>query len=677
MKSIRAKLIAYFLIVILCMVLVCGNIVAVRTGNAFRDNIELTSAQTVQETLKGFQTFLRTMSQPVDLLTRKDEVKHLEDKGDFEENVKAIQDSLIASLKVVDSPVRCYYATAKGYMIEAHLTVDEEGKTKNVKNFTEGVVSTDKEWYIKCQDSPKRAGVFATFTGPYADPETGEQIVTISQEIKFDGENYGAVALDVSFSALEGYVQNIGLLNTGYVIVVNQQGEVIIGNERDTITNGSVEGFRFWDQAMSTEETDFVEDIDGRTWYISVLTDEITGWRLLGLVSEEETASSMRAITGGLLLATIISGIIGIGIAIAVAVRMGSAVKSVQSAMGSMAAGDLSRKITVKRKDELGQLQQSFNEMAGQISGLIKGVDEKSQTIIGVAENVYNVTEDTKTNTDMVMQAIHNVAVGATEQAGSTQQALNQVENLAARLNDTKGNVDRINDMSKETGELSQKGKEMVDMLIEKSGQTMDKSKSTMEVMGEVMSSIDKINYISDAIADITSQTNLLSLNASIEAARAGDAGRGFAVVAEEIRQLADQSRQSTDEIKAIVNEVVAKANEAEKAMKENNELITQQQKAINDTHKLFERISDSIERLAAGLESVTELNDRMAENKEAVVNEMETIASVSEESAAASEEVTASAEQVNNAMENISSYTSKLNEIARELNTAIGHFKL
>lgn len=677
MKSIRAKLIAYFLVVIFCVVLVCGNLVALQTNRVLRDNIELTSAQTVQETLKGFQTYLRTMSQPVDLLTRKDEVKHLEDKGVFEDNVKAIQDSLIASLKVVDSPVRCYYATAKGYMIEAHLTVDEEGKTKNVKNFTEGVISTDKEWYTKCQGSEKRAGVFATFAGPYADPETGEQIITISQEIKFDGENYGAVALDVSFSALESYVQNISLLNTGYVLVVDEQGDVVIGNEKDTITDGSVDGFEFWDQALSTEETSFVEKINGKTWYISVLTDEITGWRLLGIVSEEENASSIRAIVSSLMLAAIIGGIIGIVIAIVVAIRMGSTVKSVQTAMQNMSAGDLTQNIAVKRKDELGQLQQSFNDMTEQISTLIKGVGEKSQTIIAVAEDVSNVTDDTKTNTNMVMQAIHNVAVGATEQAGSTQQALNQVENLAARLNDTKGNVDRINDMSNETGELSQKGKEMVDMLIEKSGQTMDKSKTTMEVMDEVMSSIDKINYISDAIADITSQTNLLSLNASIEAARAGDAGRGFAVVADEIRQLADQSRQSTDEIKAIVNEVVAKANEAEKAMKENNELITQQQKAINDTHKLFESISDSIERLAAGLESVTELNNRMAENKEAVVNEMATIASVSEESAAASEEVTASAEQVNNAMENISSYTSKLNEIARELNTAIGHFKL
>ena len=287
------------------------------------------------------------------------------------------------------------------------------------------------------------------------------------------------------------------------------------------------------------------------------------------------------------------------------------------------------------------------------------------------------VTDDTKTNTNMVMEAIHNIALGATDQAGSTQQALGEAEKLASSLNDTKQNVDNINEMSNETGELSEQGKEMVNLLIDKSGQTMDKSKTTTQVMDEVMASIDKINYISDAIADITSQTNLLSLNASIEAARAGDAGRGFAVVADEIRQLADQSKKSTDEIKAIINEVVAKASRAEQAMKENNPLIEEQQDAIHDTNKLFEKISDSINGLIEGLANVAELNTRMEDNKEAVVGEMSSIASVSEESAAASEEVNASVDQVNNTMDEIVTYTNELNNIAGELKKAIDRFAL
>lgn len=676
MKSIRMKLITYFLVVILCVCLITGVVVTATTKRVLKSNIELTSSQTVTETLKGFQTYLRTMSQPVDLVTRKNEVKHLEDRGVFEDNVATIQDSLIASLKVVDSPVRCYYSTAKGYYMEGHLeTVD--GKVKGIKTFEENVDNTDKQWYTDCQNSQKRAGVFATFTGPYADPQTGEQIITIAQEIRIDDQNYGVVALDVSFSALEDYVHNISLLSTGYVLVADKDGKIVIDNAKDTITGGNVSGFNFWKEASSSEDTSFVETIDGNKWYISVLSDEITGWKLLGIVSEDENNTSITAINSGIGGAAVFSGILGIVIAVLVAVSMSREVKKVQLAMQKVAEGDLTQNIAAKRKDELGQLQNSFNDMTVQISGLIKDVDDRSKNIVDVAENISTITEETKTNTNMVMEAIHNIALGATDQAGSTQQAVNEVENLAQSLNDTKNHVDNINEMSNETGKLSEQGKQMVNLLIDKSGQTMDKSKTTMQVMDEVMTSVDKINYISDAIADITSQTNLLSLNASIEAARAGDAGRGFAVVADEIRQLADQSRQSTDEIKAIISEVVNKATEAEQAMKENNDLIKEQQDAINDTQKLFEKISASIENLINGLAEVAELNGKMEENKEAVVGEMSSIASVSEESAAASEEVNASVDQVNNTMEDIVKYTNELNGIAGELKNAIEHFKL
>lgn len=676
MRSIRTKLIADFLIVILCVSLTTGILVTITTKNVLKDNIELTSAQTVTETLKGFQTYMRTMSQPVDLVTRKNEVKHLEDTGVFEDNIATIQDALIASLKVVDSPVRCYYSTAKGYYMEGHLET-VEGKVKGIKTYEEKVNNTDKQWYKDCQNSEKRAGVFATFTGPYADPQTGEQIITIAQEIKIDGENYGVVGLDVSFSTFESYVQNIGLLSTGYVVVADKNGKIIIGNEKDTITGGNVSGFDFWGKALTTEDTSFVEKINGKSWYISVLSDEITGWTLIGVVSEDENNSSIQAITSGIGGAAIFSGVVGIIIALVVAISMAGEVKKVKLALQKVAEGDLTQRIKIKRKDEFGQLENSFNDMSEQMSQLISDVDSKSKTIVSVAGNISTITDETKNNTNMVMEAIHNIALGATDQAGSTQQAVNEVENLAKSLNETKQHVDNINEMSGSTGRLSEQGKQMVNLLIDKSGLTMDKSKTTMKVMDEVMSSIDKINYISDVIADITSQTNLLSLNASIEAARAGDAGRGFAVVADEIRQLADQSRKSTDEIKSIINEVVARATQAEQEMKENNDLIEEQQNAINDTQKLFEEISDSINELIRGLSEIAGLNKQMESNKEAVVGEMTSIASVSEESAAAAEEVNASVDQVNNTMEDIVNYTSELNSIADQLKIAIGKFTL
>lgn len=130
--SIRSKLIGYFMAVILVATLLCGLLVNSKVADMLEANMKLTSEQTLTETLKNFQTYLKSLSIPVDLITRKKEVKKLELEGDFDTNVSSVQDSLVASLKVVENPVRCYYSTASGYHISANLYDDPEtGKVKS------------------------------------------------------------------------------------------------------------------------------------------------------------------------------------------------------------------------------------------------------------------------------------------------------------------------------------------------------------------------------------------------------------------------------------------------------------------------------------------------------------------------------------------------------------------
>ena len=134
-RGLLLKILAGFLATLIIVIGITATTVTYNSKKILKNNATITSSQTLNETLKQFQTYLKSLSIPVDLLTRKNEIKHLEDedeKDNFDSNIKAIQDSLVASLKVTENPVRCYYSTKSGYLITAHLE-EVDGKTTGIK----------------------------------------------------------------------------------------------------------------------------------------------------------------------------------------------------------------------------------------------------------------------------------------------------------------------------------------------------------------------------------------------------------------------------------------------------------------------------------------------------------------------------------------------------------------
>lgn len=699
--SLSAKLIAAFMAAILGSVLICALLTHSKVESVLNSNMQLTSEQTLNSAMTSLQTYEKTISIPVDLLTRKDSIKQLLlEPENYDKYIDNVNDELVAACKVVNGSVRAYYALNDGRTITGWVQYEADG-SKTAMNTVENKDLSGKEWYTACQGRKAKVNsIFSYITAPYVDEETGEQIITVCQEVKYKDVVQGVVAMDIDASALADYVENIRLLNTGFVMLVDEQGNIVVDSESNTFADGTVADLEFF--APLTEELDKLEEqkaqleenedpaaddivlqasytmrAEGRDCAITAMTDRITGWRLLGCISDQENQKNLININIGTLMAGVIGLIFGCVIAVLTALSFNREIKKLQNATHRVAGGDFSEKIKVTRSDEFGVLETNFNGMMDDVSGLIHAVEDKSSHILEVAGGISEVAGNTKTTIEQVTQAIDSVAQGAVKQAESTQEANTEVEHLKNSLDETKEYVSGMNGMTEKANEVSTEGIESVKDLIEKSGKTAEKSKVSLEVMNEMVESIDKIFYISDTIADITSQTNLLSLNASIEAARAGEMGKGFAVVADEIRKLADESKESTDEIKKIITEITEKSKLVESTMQENEVLQTEQQEAINRTEEIFGEIMKQIEMLGSGMERINALNDTMSANKDLVVDKMGTIASVSEQSAAATEEVNASTEQVNVTMEEISEHTETLQAIAKDLMETINRFKL
>ena len=699
--SLSAKLIAAFMAAILGSVLICALLTHSKVESVLNSNMQLTSEQTLNSAMTSLQTYEKTISIPVDLLTRKDSIKQLLlEPENYDKYIDNVNDELVAACKVVNGSVRAYYALNDGRTITGWVQYEADG-SKTAMNTVENKDLSRKEWYTACQGRKAKVNsIFSYITAPYVDEETGEQIITVCQEVKYKDVVQGVVAMDIDASALADYVENIRLLNTGFVMLVDEQGNIVVDSESNTFADGTVADLEFF--APLTEELDKLEEqkaqleenedpaaddivlqasytmrAEGRDCAITAMTDRITGWRLLGCISDQENQKNLININIGTLMSGVIGLIFGCVIAVLTALSFNREIKKLQNATHRVAGGDFSEKIKVTRSDEFGVLETNFNGMMDDVSGLIHAVEDKSNHILEVAGGISEVAGNTKTTIEQVTQAIDSVAQGAVKQAESTQEANTEVEHLKNSLDETKEYVSGMNGMTEKANEVSTEGIESVKDLIEKSGKTAEKSKVSLEVMNEMVESIDKIFYISDTIADITSQTNLLSLNASIEAARAGEMGKGFAVVADEIRKLADESKESTDEIKKIITEITEKSKLVESTMQENEVLQTEQQEAINRTEEIFGEIMKQIEMLGSGMERINALNDTMSANKDLVVDKMGTIASVSEQSAAATEEVNASTEQVNVTMEEISEHTETLQAIAKDLMETINRFKL
>ena len=690
--SFGVKLMCYIVVVSLVAVVISTLMISSRVTAIMEDNMQLTSEQTMNEAVSGFQRYMKTLSLPIDLMCRSNDFKKVD--LEYSVRIQGIEDSLLSALKVIPNSEKTYYSTASGKYIQAKLVVSEEGKKTGEYAEKVNIDNSQKDWYQDAMGLKARYTVFGNFTTPYVNDD-GIEVFTVSQDLKASDEHVGVVAMDINIDVLKEYINGIQLMTTGFTILADDAGNIIVDNEKNRILQNPSADIPVWNelvsQAEAYAESVLAEDasaevnpsasmtcsINGEKYSVTLIKDTITGWYLIGLIGEDELAGSMRAISLSAVLCCVFALILSVVVALIIASSIARELKKLQIATEHMAGGDLSNKLEVKRHDEFGELEHNFNNMMDSISGLIRNVGTNSDEIYQIAKSVMEVSKDTREVAEQVTEAIGSVAQGATEQAQSTAEANSEVEKLAEDMSVSKEKTEKIGEKSKETEKLGRKGIRILDELIKKSERAKVNSDESIATMSEMLKSIEKINYISDAIADITSQTNLLSLNASIEAARAGESGKGFAVVADEIRKLAEQSKDSTEEIKKIVAEITGNSAHVEDRLEESGVIQDDQQKSIKDTQKLFEEIEESVSELMQAVDEIEQLNREMSIARDNVVNRMEDIASVSETSAAATEEVNASADQVNSTMGQMASHAQMLDEIVGRLSESVGQFKL
>lgn len=312
---------------------------------------------------------------------------------------------------------------------------------------------------------------------------------------------------------------------------------------------------------------------------------------------------------------------------------------------------------------------------------------EKLNDIVsGVNEHVLNLQQDTASlkeradfcndGTKQISQAMEELSVTAVTLAENVQDVNAKSLEMGNAITDIDGDVQVLSDNSNHMDKANEDAAKSIETVLDSSNRSSAIVEKITNQIEETNQAISSINEAVDLIMDITGQTSLLSLNASIEAARAGQAGRGFAVVADEIKKLSEQSAQGADAIKQVADNIFEKSNESVALVNEVRELIGKEQEDISVTKESFEILSKTINDNLVAVSRISEKTKQLDMIKQAIIGNINDLSAISEENAASNQEVSANITNIAESIDEMNTATGHVRQISGKLAELMEYFK-
>ncbi|MDW6019417.1 methyl-accepting chemotaxis protein [Vibrio plantisponsor] len=490
-----------------------------------------------------------------------------------------------------------YYGNEQGEMFRQDPSLNKAGYDPRVR-----------DWYKLAMQEKK-----PVTTDPYVSVTMKALVVTLASPVTVNGNIIGVVGSNLALDKLAKDVLSISVPGNGYAFLVNSKGNIVAHNNADLVLKpiADIHPDLTWQQLKNSSDnrSQFEIQLDDRAKIIASKSIENTDWMLVVVLDKKTLEEPIFAtLLNQLLIAAGILIVLGI-VASTVVSKQLQGLSHITKALTDIAEGngDLTQRLEVRSNDEVGILAEKFNQFVGSLHTIMVNVRDITLSINRNADLSAKSASTRSSRVSMQQDEITMVATAVTEMAAATAEIANNAESTAKNAN--------------ESVTLGQAGYEQMQKSIDSINQLASELNNSTKIIGELENHTQEISTILSTIRSIAEQTNLLALNAAIEAARAGEHGRGFAVVADEVRVLSQRTHQSTEEIQSKIEGLQKVTGEAVSAMTHSHSLVTT---SVDDV----QHMGDQLQQISQAISMISDMATQIAsaaEEQSLVTSEINT----------------------------------------------------
>ncbi|MCR8658743.1 methyl-accepting chemotaxis protein [Paenibacillus endoradicis] len=696
LNSIGTKLFLFFFVSIVCAVIAVGMISYSVSKNAMETKVAEVSTQSLQQTSEKLDYLLNFYENiSVQLILDQNLMSDLSYRLNLiesgtTENRMATEGKIFEKLKQA--------ATTNGVYIhlfdEKTYTQLDTGRDYNSAFFTSNNGNVKIDFYKPYFEQIIAGNGKVSWLGAIEKGEEGKEVnyISMGKMIKTNSGNY-LLFIEFKEDVIAGALENSAVSAGQMPELVEASGELVYYDKTnvkiveakdikiDEALDAKDEASEKRTHSNITIPTNKQAEPDGSFIKDDALivysTSERTGWRLEQSIPIKDLTKGISSILTVTLLNIAGAIIISIILGVIIARMIGRPIKEIGNLMEKVEQGNLSVRMNIQRKDEIGALGESFNNMADNVAKLISRTSGALDYVLSTSNQLQMVSKQMDISAREISIATDEIAKGADElstqsESGSSHALAIQDEMIVLVQN----NID-MQQQAVAVKDESRSGIVQMNLLLQKTNDGEQLTKGTVDRAEKLMDSTKEIRKILVLLDDIAKHTNLLSLNAAIEASRAGEHGRGFMVVAKEIRQLADQSRGSIIVVSEIIGTIVSEIEQTVQAMNASYPIYQEQISVVKRVDTIFKtvdgRMNEFVDKIEHASYSVNNLQTAQSTLSEMILH----VSATAEQSTAISQEVASSSSNQLSISEDLIETAQRLNELSIELKEILSEFEV